>query len=144
MHPLDDTVVMLIWSQTEGIVTIICACIPVLRPLYVQIRTGTKGENFNGCQSYPLNEAPGKDRRAKYNLSRSKSCPFPGIYTGNRGDEFETSISHQTQADSSSSEESTNCTVRAPNAQQGNQHPGSIQMTTEFDVSVSYSTVNAV
>ncbi|KAF1955010.1 hypothetical protein CC80DRAFT_382070, partial [Byssothecium circinans] len=40
-----DTVPMLLWSTTEITVTIICACIPVLRPLYVKIVYGSRGES---------------------------------------------------------------------------------------------------
>ncbi|KAB5533538.1 hypothetical protein GE09DRAFT_1291621 [Coniochaeta sp. 2T2.1] len=36
---------MLIWSATESTVTIMCSSIPVLRPLYVQIRYGSKNDS---------------------------------------------------------------------------------------------------
>ncbi|KAE8360443.1 hypothetical protein BDV27DRAFT_41114 [Aspergillus caelatus] len=50
-----DTVPMLIWSATESCVTIMCSSIPVLRPLYVRIRYGTKDENgSSGNTSYKL------------------------------------------------------------------------------------------
>jgi hypothetical protein len=39
---------MLLWSSTEVLMTIICACIPVLRPLYVRIAYGSRGDS-----SYP-------------------------------------------------------------------------------------------
>ncbi|KAF2247694.1 hypothetical protein BU26DRAFT_487386 [Trematosphaeria pertusa] len=50
-----DTVPMLLWSSTEVLMTIICACIPVLRPLYVRIAYGSRGDSSGG-RSYPLNE----------------------------------------------------------------------------------------
>jgi hypothetical protein len=40
-----DTVPMLLWSSTEVLVTIVCACIPVLRPLYVRIVYGSQGDS---------------------------------------------------------------------------------------------------
>ncbi|KAB8260898.1 hypothetical protein BDV32DRAFT_43353 [Aspergillus pseudonomiae] len=49
-----DTVPMLIWSATESCVTIMCSTIPVLRPLYVRIRYGTKDESNSGNSSYKL------------------------------------------------------------------------------------------
>lgn len=36
---------MLLWSSTEVLVTIACACIPVLRPLYVRIVYGSRGDS---------------------------------------------------------------------------------------------------
>jgi hypothetical protein len=49
-----DTAPMLLWSTTEILVTIICACVPVLRPLYVKIRRGgSRSESSNG-PSFPL------------------------------------------------------------------------------------------
>ncbi|PSN65310.1 hypothetical protein BS50DRAFT_496366 [Corynespora cassiicola Philippines] len=49
-----DTVPMLMWSSTEVLVTMICACIPVLRPLYVKLVYGSRVEPFS-VRSYPLN-----------------------------------------------------------------------------------------
>lgn len=52
-----DTVPMLLWSSTEVFATIICACIPILRPLYVRIVHSSKyGMGSSGKNSYPLNE----------------------------------------------------------------------------------------
>lgn len=49
---------MLLWSSTEVFATIICACIPILRPLYVRIVHGSKyGLGSSGAaHSYQLNE----------------------------------------------------------------------------------------
>jgi len=38
--PAEDTVTLIIWSAVELAVTMICAAIPVLRPLYRRIRGG--------------------------------------------------------------------------------------------------------
>ncbi|KAF1364275.1 hypothetical protein EJ07DRAFT_98561 [Lizonia empirigonia] len=53
-----DTSPMLLWSSSEICLTIICACIPVLRPLYVRIVYGSRGDSSTGSagRSYPLNE----------------------------------------------------------------------------------------
>ncbi|VUC31476.1 unnamed protein product [Clonostachys rosea] len=45
---IHDTVPMLIWSATESTVTIMCSTIPVLRPLYVRFRYGSKGDSSTG------------------------------------------------------------------------------------------------
>lgn len=50
-----DTSTMLIWSSSEVCLTIVCACIPVLRPLYVRIRYGSRGDS-SGKNSYPLKD----------------------------------------------------------------------------------------
>lgn len=49
-----DTVDMLIWSATESLVTLMCSSIPVLRPLYVRIKYGSKGDSSNNSNSYNL------------------------------------------------------------------------------------------
>ncbi|RKU44005.1 hypothetical protein DL546_007104 [Coniochaeta pulveracea] len=52
---IHDTVPMLIWSATESTVTIMCSSIPVLRPLYVRFRYGSRGEGSSGHgSSYKL------------------------------------------------------------------------------------------
>ena len=53
-----DTAPMLLWSTTEILVTIVCACVPVLRPLYVKIRRGgSRSESSNG-PGVPLHGYP--------------------------------------------------------------------------------------
>ncbi|KAF4979049.1 hypothetical protein FZEAL_4680 [Fusarium zealandicum] len=42
---IHDTVPMVIWTATESTVTIMCSTIPILRPLYVPIRYGGKGDS---------------------------------------------------------------------------------------------------
>ncbi|CAG1982985.1 unnamed protein product [Fusarium graminearum] len=49
-----DTVDMLIWSATESTATIMCSSIPVLRPLYVRFRYGSKGDSSGENSSYKL------------------------------------------------------------------------------------------
>lgn len=53
-----DTAPMLLWSSSEICLTIICACIPVLRPLYVRIAYGSRGDSSDasGGKSYPLRD----------------------------------------------------------------------------------------
>ncbi|KAA8622941.1 hypothetical protein PtrV1_04247 [Pyrenophora tritici-repentis] len=48
-----DTASMLLWSSSEVCLTIICACIPVLRPLYVRAVYGSQGDS-SAKNSYPL------------------------------------------------------------------------------------------
>ncbi|KAF9690697.1 hypothetical protein EKO04_011492 [Ascochyta lentis] len=52
-----DTSPMLLWSSSEICLSIICACIPVLRPLYVRIMYGSRGDSSgaSGGRSYQLN-----------------------------------------------------------------------------------------
>lgn len=50
-----DTASMLLWSSSEVCMTIVCACIPVLRPLYVRVKYGSRGESSNK-DSYHLKE----------------------------------------------------------------------------------------
>jgi hypothetical protein len=50
-----DTATMLIWSSSEVCLTVVCACIPVLRPLYIRIKYGSRGDS-SGKGSYPLQE----------------------------------------------------------------------------------------
>ncbi|OAK94201.1 hypothetical protein IQ06DRAFT_330277 [Phaeosphaeriaceae sp. SRC1lsM3a] len=70
-----DTASMLLWSSSEVCLTIVCACIPVLRPLYVRIKYGSRGDS-SGRNSYPLNE---------YSKSKSKnSRGLPESESGNK------------------------------------------------------------
>ncbi|KAH6639248.1 hypothetical protein C7974DRAFT_127860 [Boeremia exigua] len=58
-----DTSPMLLWSSSEICLTIICACIPVLRPLYVRLAYGSRGDSSGNSgatgsgfktRSYPM------------------------------------------------------------------------------------------
>ena len=65
---------MLLWSSTEVFATIICACIPILRPLYVRIVHGSKyGMGSSGKNSYPLNQ---------YEFGSNKKDGSRGVFTG--------------------------------------------------------------
>jgi hypothetical protein len=55
-----DTAPMLLWSTTEILVTIICACVPVLRPLYIQLRHRSHNDSSSGGRSYPLKDYDAK------------------------------------------------------------------------------------
>ncbi|PVH93927.1 hypothetical protein DM02DRAFT_694622 [Periconia macrospinosa] len=79
-----DTVPMLLWSSTEVLATIICACIPVLRPLYVKIKYGSRGESSSG-RSYPLNSYGKNDQTGgtggngySHDRSKNKSKVYMG------------------------------------------------------------------
>ncbi|KAF2679917.1 hypothetical protein K458DRAFT_258432, partial [Lentithecium fluviatile CBS 122367] len=47
-----DTAPMLLWSSTEILVTIICACVPVLRPPYVKVFHGSSEGSSSGGRGY--------------------------------------------------------------------------------------------
>lgn len=64
----DDTVPMLIWSATESTVTIMCSSIPVLRPLYVRFRYGSKGDSSSGHNSSYKLPMYGNNSARKYGL----------------------------------------------------------------------------
>lgn len=70
----DDTVPMLIWSATESCVTIMCSSIPVLRPLYVQIKYGKDGKSgSSGNTSYKLPMYGSGKRWGKFSRSGLES-----------------------------------------------------------------------
>ncbi|KAF2623176.1 hypothetical protein BU25DRAFT_442785 [Macroventuria anomochaeta] len=73
-----DTSPMLLWSSSEICLTIICACIPVLRPLYVRIAYGSRGDSSGASRgrSYPLNE---------YTQSHSKKGSIGNKYFRKKG-----------------------------------------------------------
>ncbi|KAF2633276.1 hypothetical protein BU25DRAFT_464217 [Macroventuria anomochaeta] len=51
-----ETAPMLLWSSSEVCLTIVCACIPTLRPLFLHVVRG--GRDRPNEQSYTLNESP--------------------------------------------------------------------------------------
>ena len=79
-----DTAPMLLWSSSEICLTIICACIPVLRPLYVRLAYGSRGDSSNASsggaaykgRSYPLND---------HSHSKKGSVGRPFAYKGSTG-----------------------------------------------------------
>lgn len=50
----DATVPLLLWSNSEGLVTIMCSTIPVLRPLYVRFWHKRDGTSYGANSSYKL------------------------------------------------------------------------------------------
>jgi len=83
-----DTASMLLWSSSEVCLTIVCACIPVLRPLYVRIVYGSRGDS-SGKNSYPLNEySKSKNSRGIGNDSQSQNK----IYMGPGGSILQTTV----------------------------------------------------
>jgi len=78
---------MLLWSSSEVCLTIVCACIPVLRPLYVRLKYGSRGDS-SGKNSYPLNDySKSKDSRG---LADSQSGNK--IYMGPGGSILQTTV----------------------------------------------------
>lgn len=63
-----DTSPMLLWSSSEICLTVVCACIPVLRPLYVRTVYGSRGESSDGGgrRSYPLKEYSDSKKSSGY------------------------------------------------------------------------------
>jgi hypothetical protein len=90
---------MLLWSTTEIMATIICACIPVLRPLYVKLMYGSRGSS-NG-HSYPLQSDYGNKRRRPSNgfpnltdmCSKDDGCEGEGaVYAGPTSGALKTTV----------------------------------------------------
>ena len=108
-----DTVPMLLWSSTEVLATIICACIPVLRPLYVKIVYGSRGDSSGG-RSYPLNDydrkgSSGFGTKGTKGTKGSKGGSATGesrIYLGPGESALRTTVKYGSAADPASSEES--------------------------------------
>lgn len=65
-----DTVSMLLWSSTEVLVSILCACIPLLRPLYVQVKYGSRAVG-SSYHSEPFSRS-GKKSRSSSNCRISR------------------------------------------------------------------------
>lgn len=88
-----DTASMLLWSSSEVCLTIVCACIPVLRPLYVRIVYGSRGDssgrNSYPRDSYPLNEySKSKHSRGVGGGNQSQNK----IYMGPGGSVLQTTV----------------------------------------------------
>ncbi|KAL5439828.1 hypothetical protein PMIN07_009666 [Paraphaeosphaeria minitans] len=63
-----DTVPALVWSATEVCTTVLCACTPLLRPLYLRVVRGAdyaRAASGGRMYSYPLTECRGKSRSRK-------------------------------------------------------------------------------
>lgn len=97
-----DTVPMLLWSSTEVLATIICACIPVLRPLYVKLIYGSRGDSSGG-PSYPLSDFGPKKSSGHYQSKDHSGGGASKIYIGPANGGLTTRIRH---IDDNTSEES--------------------------------------
>jgi hypothetical protein len=82
-----DTSSMLLWSSSEVCLTIVCACIPVLRPLYVRVRYGSKGES-SSKDSYPLREYT----KSKNSRGFGTAQPDNKVYMGPGGSILQTTV----------------------------------------------------
>lgn len=82
-----DTSSMLLWSSSEVCLTIVCACIPVLRPLYVRIAYGSRGDS-SGQKSYPLNDYSHSKKSRGLGDSQSNNK----IYMGPGGSILQTTV----------------------------------------------------
>ena len=95
-----DTAPMLLWSSSEICLTIICACIPVLRPLYVRIAYGSRGDSSTGgsapgmCKgrSYPLNEYAHSKRSSMIRPFANKGSTGSRVFTGPGSKGMHTSV----------------------------------------------------
>ncbi|KAJ9148848.1 hypothetical protein NKR23_g4745 [Pleurostoma richardsiae] len=103
---IHDTVPMLIWSATESTVTIMCSSIPVLRPLYVRYRYGSKGDSSGNNSSYKL-PMYGNNSARKYGLGSTT------------GMEAKAGSSHQTVITYNANNASDESILRDTKAQNG-------------------------
>lgn len=106
----DDTVDMLIYSGTENFVTIMCASIPVLRPLYMKIRNRSQSESTDASTShgsYKMKRFGSKDPEAVITVP-SRGVLETKIYSSSR---------RQEATDDNASEETILRDSKAQNAQ---------------------------
>jgi hypothetical protein len=82
-----DTAGMLLWSSTEVCLTIVCACIPVLRPLYVRVRYGSQGSS-GAKNSYPLKDYSD----SKKSRGMGGTHPRSKVYMGPDGSILQTTV----------------------------------------------------
>lgn len=76
-----DTATMLLWSSSEITLTVICACIPVLRPLYTKLVHGSHSESSD-MPSYPMHDYAGsRKRKGSATLITFGSKPYIGAGT---------------------------------------------------------------
>lgn len=88
---------MLLWSSSEVCLTIVCASIPVLRPLYVRIAYGSRGDS-SGKQSYPLNDYS-KSKNSRSGMGTGNP-PSNKIYMGPGESVMETTVRMGSENDS--------------------------------------------
>lgn len=72
---------MLIWSATESLVTIMCSSIPILRPLYVQVRYGKDGKNSSSHDNNTSYKLPLYGNNRKYGILSKPGRDLSGLDT---------------------------------------------------------------
>lgn len=81
-----DTSPMLLWSSSEICLSIVCACIPVLRPLYVRVAYGSRADSSapSNTHSFPPTEFElSHSRKASAaNTCFGKSSKRSRVYVG--------------------------------------------------------------
>ncbi|KAI0476495.1 hypothetical protein GGR56DRAFT_475523 [Xylariaceae sp. FL0804] len=91
-----DTLGLLLWSTTETVVTIICATVPVLRPLYSKMRYGSKGSSNDPAGSYQLPSYNKNDSNNIHQRNRSRVKSLNLWSTNDGGDSKNGGLGHQT------------------------------------------------
>jgi hypothetical protein len=86
-----DTAPMLLWSSSEICLSIICACIPVLRPLYVRIVYGSKGDSSGG-RSYQLHEFSHSKKESMGKSFGKKGSSNSRVYMGPGASALQTTV----------------------------------------------------
>lgn len=94
---IDDTVPLILWGSSELLVAIVCACIPVLRPLYKRLRGQTKSSEE---ESGPYPNKSGGRSGGGYALSSLRRDEFSANERGRVGGRS----NYNTQVDSERSE----------------------------------------
>ncbi|OIW26350.1 hypothetical protein CONLIGDRAFT_580647 [Coniochaeta ligniaria NRRL 30616] len=123
-----DTVPMLIWSATESTVTIMCSSIPVLRPLYVRVRYGSKGDSSSGQNSSYKLPMYGNQSNKKYGLGSAA------------GTEPNAGASHQTVITYNADNASDESILRDTKVQNVSGISGGIRRTDQVEISYSKHT----
>ncbi|KAI0595397.1 hypothetical protein F4775DRAFT_605054 [Biscogniauxia sp. FL1348] len=124
---LYDTVALLIWSATEGLVTIMCSSIPVLRPLYVRVKYGSKGDSSSNSRGYPLPEyGPNSKHNTNNGVKNTANSNNNNVYIGPSKSNYRSEVN---ASPGNSSEESILRGIRAGPSKSGSM--GGIQTTHE-------------
>jgi hypothetical protein len=120
-----DTASMLLWSSTEVFLTIVCACVPVLRPLYVRIKYGSHGDS-SGQKSYPLKDY--SKSKSSHGMDGSKKSEK--IYMGPGESVLQTTVRMGSDTASEETILRESNANDAWNHESGNKDPGDITITT--------------
>ena len=98
---IDATIPMVLWSSTELLLTIICASVIVLRPLYVKFVRGSKNETSTPSQSLQLSTYMAR----KHNQRSSKMAPQNSvIYMENGNSQFRSADAKYSEPQNTSEE----------------------------------------